>query len=316
MMMNALQLLALGITQAAAHSARAAFTHSSSPSIDRLSFRSTFCRGPNAACGVLRRPTPATAVRAQAPVADADAGFAEFRDPKTGEEMTLAQKEELYLDSIAGFYDSSDANPMLSDEQYEELKLDLAFSDSKVARLSKDEIKYLIAQRKYAAGTPMMTDKEFDELRLQLRARNSILAYHASPSCKVETGTCKMDLRPDSGKQLLLYTPAAAASILVFTELTYYLKNWDPLITFVLGSPFLFLATKLVTEQVIFQNPLITSTVCPSCNAFQTVYFGDILFAFTEKGSVPSTLEFKCSNCKIDLVADREKMLIETPAKV
>lgn len=234
----------------------------------------------------------------------------EFKDPKTGETMTLAGKEELFLDTLDAFYNGG-TSP-LTDDQYEALKLDLQFSDSRIGLFSKDELRYLIAQKRYRDGNSIISDEEWDKLRLDLKAKNSIVAYHETPKCSVETGTCKMDMQPDDGKNALLYVPALSLCLFLYTEITFYLYNWDPLIMLLLGSPFLFLAAKLITEQVLFQDPLIVSAVCPSCSSYMNVFFGDIIFI---QGTRPTTQKFKCSNCKIELIADREKLLLETPPK-
>jgi hypothetical protein len=73
-------------------------------------------------------------------------------DVATGERKIIgfAEKEKLYLDCLDAYY--NDEKPVLSDEEYKQLKTDLDFEGSKLTAFSQDEIKFLIANKR-CAGT-------------------------------------------------------------------------------------------------------------------------------------------------------------------
>lgn len=78
-------------------------------------------------------------------------------DPVTGEKKMLAldEKEKLYLECLDAFYNEG-GKKLLSDDEYEQLKLDLDFEGSKVATYSKDEVLFVIAN-KYTKNSPPNT---------------------------------------------------------------------------------------------------------------------------------------------------------------
>ena len=127
-------------------------------------------------------------------------------DVKTGERsrIGLDEKEKLYLDCLDAFY--NDEKPVLGDSEYETLKTDLQFEGSRIAAFSKDEIKYLIANKRFVMGKPFLSDSEYDSLRRKLKTAGSPVVLHEAPSCKVD-GTCRFDMKVDEGKQRLLYLP-------------------------------------------------------------------------------------------------------------
>jgi hypothetical protein len=71
-------------------------------------------------------------------------------DVATGERKIIgfAEKEKLYLDCLDAYY--NDMKPVLSDEQYQQLKSDLEFEGSKLTAFSSDEIKFLVANKRCA----------------------------------------------------------------------------------------------------------------------------------------------------------------------
>lgn len=94
--------------------------------------------------------------------------------------LTLAAREKLYLDATALFH--NDGVRLLSDDDYDQLKNDLAFEGSNVGLMSRDEIRFMVAAARYAEGRPIMSDSEFDSLRRKLKGTNSkvsILSFAA-----------------------------------------------------------------------------------------------------------------------------------------
>jgi hypothetical protein len=100
-----------------------------------------------------------------------------------GRELPLAAKERLFIESIACFY--NDEKPMLSNDDYERLKLDLEFDASKYVTMSKEELKFVIASSRYREGKPIMTDDAYDDLRKKLKKANSMAVIHDAPTCTV-----------------------------------------------------------------------------------------------------------------------------------
>ena len=94
----------------------------------------------------------------------------------------------------------------------------------------------------------------------------------------------------------------------------------DPILSVILGAAPAYFFGAWFTENIFAQKPLVTQASCPECQYLFTIYFGD-LFAVQSDGIVPggvpgNTVECKCPqpSCKIDLEADREKMLLITTA--
>jgi len=248
----------------------------------------------------------------QLKAADTNTALSEFSgvDASGNQVTSLNAKENLYLDCCAAF--NVDGKTAISDEEYEQLKTDLTFEGSKVMLMSREEIKFMVAARRYREGRPIMSNEEFDGLRKKLKARNSPAVLHDEPRCQVDSAdgkVCKSDLYPDDGKNALLYAPAAVLTALLFNEGAFWLKGWDPILSLVLGSPFIIAATYILTNYIYFQNPYITKLSCPDCGTPQNVYFGDILFV---NGKVQPVVTTQCVNkaCGATLEADREKMVV------
>ena len=102
---------------------------------------------------------------------------------EAGKELPLAAKERLFIESIACFY--NDEKPMLSNDDYERLKLDLEFEASKYVTMSSEELKFVIASSRYREGKPIMADDAYDALRKKLKAMNSMAVIHDAPTCTV-----------------------------------------------------------------------------------------------------------------------------------
>merc|ERR1712046_143068 len=122
-------------------------------------------------------------------------------------------KEKLFLDCLDSYYNEG-GKQLIPDDDYEKLKMDLSFSESKLASYSSDEIKYLLANKRWKMGKPSMEDKAYDELRKNLKAAGSTIALRDDGSCNVKDGVCKNDLRVDKGKTRLLYLPGVAAGLI------------------------------------------------------------------------------------------------------
>merc|ERR1719182_1328709 len=79
-------------------------------------------------------------------------------DPVTGEQKTLAldEKEKLYLECLDAYY-NEDGKQLLGNEEYEQLKLDLDFDGSIFTTYTKDEIRFVLANKRYKMGKPSIS---------------------------------------------------------------------------------------------------------------------------------------------------------------
>ena len=65
--------------------------------------------------------------------------------------LTLAAREKLYLDATAQYH--LDGTRLIEDEDYDQLKNDLAFEGSNVGLMSRDEVKFMVSHDFLALST-------------------------------------------------------------------------------------------------------------------------------------------------------------------
>jgi len=254
------------------------------------------------------------------PVVADSAIYDEFlsTDAVTGERkrIGLADKEKLYLSCIESFYLGGEA--VLGDEEFDQLKEDLSFEGSEVVAFSQNEIKFLIANKNYQAGNPTLSDADYDKLRKQLRSEGSVVVLHDAPTCRVDTGVCKMDARVDEAKQRLLYFPGTAAGLVLLCELSFWTLHIDPLLSLAIAALPSYFFGVWFTENVFAQKPLVASSACPECNYLLTIYFGDLFNVQSEGAAGPPQPEVDliCPSCKCQLKASRDTMIVQTLPKV
>lgn len=226
-------------------------------------------------------------------------------DPVTGERTAIAldEKEKLYLECLDAFYNEN-GKQLLGDEEYDQLKLDLDFEGAKIATFSKDEIQFVLANKRYKMGKPVLSDSDYDALRARLKAAGSTVVIHEGAKCDID-GQCKSDLAIDAGKTRLLYLPGTLGGLLLVQEAFFWTVGLDPIISSILGLIPAYFFGIWFTENIFAQKPLVTQSSCPNCGYLQNVFFGD-LFNVATDGLVPNALtidevECKCPNCKIDV---------------
>ena len=91
----------------------------------------------------------------------------------------------------------------------------------------------------------------------------------------------------------------------------------DPILSVLLGSVPAYFFGVWFTENVFAQRPLVTQGSCPDCQFVFNIFFGDLFNVASDgiagpKGPPADVQQCKCPSCKIDLEADREKMLLIT----
>lgn len=204
---------------------------------------------------------------------------------------------------------------MLSDDEFDLLKEDLTWNGSPMVIMNRKEAQYLSAVQAYLKGEPEMNDKDFDKLKQDLLDEGSKFAVQTEPKCYIDTGICKVTLQEDKFRSNLLYLPALAiVSILwlgVGFELLNPLISLNPLVLAILGSPIVYVATKAITENFIFQDKFLVYGPCPSCQYENRVYFGNILGVegFTTEA------RSKCPNCKTEFTVQRNTLRASTLPK-
>jgi len=273
------------------------------------------------ACRVAQLPLrPAIATRLVPPmmVEVDNAFFDEYvqTDPATGERtpLELGEKERIYLECLDSYYNEG-GKQLLPDDEYEQLKSDLNFEGASITTLSKDEIQFVLANKRFKMGKPVMNDGEYDALRKRLKEAGSKVIIHDAAACNLDTGVCKADLRVDEAKQRLLYIPGTSLGLLLGCEVLFWTVHTDPLISILISALPAYFFGAWFTENIFAQKPLVTTAACPQCNVLLTTYFGDLFNVATDKfipnAPLPGdTVEFDCPECKSALTADRSQMII------
>ena len=67
-------------------------------------------------------------------------------------------------------------------------------------------------------------------------------------------------------------------------------------------------AAKQLTENVVFEDPLIASGPCPSCGAENRVFFGNVLGVQGDQEQAA----IKCTNCKTGMTIKRSTLRVST----
>jgi len=195
------------------------------------------------------------------------------------------------------------------------LKEDLQWNGSPLVVLNRNEAKYLAAMEAYLKGKPIMDDTEFDTLKRELKEAGSKFAVDTEPKCYIDTGVCKVTLQEDKFRSNLLYLPAGIILSIgwlgIGFELIEPLIRLNPIVLILLGAPLIYNGSKIITEDFIFENKLIAYGPCPSCEAENRVYFGNILGV----EGFSDVAEVKCGNCKTDFTVQRATLRASTLPK-
>jgi len=227
--------------------------------------------------------------------------------------LTVEEKERIFLDSLQAYY--FDNRQMLNDEEFDLLKEDLQWNGSGVTQMNRKEARYLAAVQAYMKGTPDMSDTEFDSLKNELMEASSVFAVSTEPKCYIDTGICKVTMQEDNFRTNLLYLPAGSILALVWLGLGFEviepIIRLNPVFLALLGAPLVVSGSKFITENLIFPNNFVVYGPCPSCQAANRVYFGDILGVegFSDVASV------KCPNCKSPFTVQRNTLRASTLPK-
>ncbi|XP_039142052.1 PGR5-like protein 1B, chloroplastic [Dioscorea cayenensis subsp. rotundata] len=235
---------------------------------------------------------------------------------KKAEKRTIGEMEQEFLQALQSFY--YDKEPIMSNEEFDNLKEELMWEGSSVVMLSPDEQKLLEASMAYASGNPIMTDAEFDELKMRLRKEGSDIVQEG-PRCSLRSRKVYSDLSVDYFKMFLLNVPAAVVALGLFFflddltgfEITYLLELPEPfsfIFTWFAAVPLIFWLSQAFTNAIL-KDFLILKGPCPNCSTENVSFFGTILSI----SSGGSTNTVKCSNCATTMVYDSRARLITLP---
>lgn len=227
--------------------------------------------------------------------------------------LTLAEKERIFLDALQSYY--VNGRQLLPDEEFDLLKEDLSWNGSKLVQMNRNEAKYLAAMQAFNSGTPMMSDAEFDALKTTLKEEESKFAVSTEPKCYIDSGICTVTMKEDNFRNNLLYLPAGVILFIgwlgIGFEIIEPFIRVNPLLLIALGTPGIVAGSKIITEDYLFPNNKIVYGPCPSCEAENRIYFGNIL---TVEG-FDDVAEVKCPNCKVQFSVQRESLRASTVPK-
>jgi len=236
-------------------------------------------------------------------------------DKATGEtiRLTIQEKERIFLDALQSYY--ATGRQVLSDEEFDLLKEDLTWNGSEMVVMNRKEVRFLSSIQAYLKGDPIISDTEFDQLKAELKEESSRFAVSREPKCYIDTGICTVTLKEDKFRSNLLYLPVGglltAAWLGFGYEVIEPLIRLNPIVLLALGAYPIATGTLSLTNNFVFQNAKIVYGPCPSCEAENRVYFGDILFVegFSDVASV------KCTNCKTEFQVQRKSLRASTIPK-
>lgn len=222
--------------------------------------------------------------------------------PRNGRrlELSLQEKESLFLDAVQAYFRGS---PILSNAEFDALKEELTWQGSDVISLERDEFRFLDAAKAYERGNAIMSDEEFDKLKNKLMNQGSFVAIQRGPRCSIKRQITFSDVITDKRRTFALYLPAGLLMSLFWLSFSYELTplhQVDPVISLILGSPIIVLASRFLTGLVVPEAEIMVGD-CPSCGRRTHVLFGNVL----NQTGFQDNADVKCDKCKAKLKVDR-----------
>lgn len=232
------------------------------------------------------------------------------------QKRSLGEKEQDFLNALASFY--YDGKPVMSNEEFDNLKEELIWEGSRVAVLSAEEQRFMEASMSYAEGKNYVSDEAYDELKRQLQEQNSKVVQQG-PRCSLRSRTMYSDCQPDYVKITALNLPNVVLVLLALfafddytgfkvTQLLELPQPWSIIIVWGIVLPSIFLAASALTN-IVLKDALILKGPCPSCGTQASTYFGDIL---TVRGNREKNT-VTCDNCKakMDFLAPKRQIIVQ-----
>eukprot|EP00244_Chara_vulgaris_P009611 TRINITY_DN414_c0_g1_i1.p1 TRINITY_DN414_c0_g1~~TRINITY_DN414_c0_g1_i1.p1 ORF type:complete len:333 (+),score=56.13 TRINITY_DN414_c0_g1_i1:148-999(+) len=229
-------------------------------------------------------------------------------------QKSLGEMEKEFLEALQSFY--YDGKPIMSNEEFDNLKQELLWEGSSVAILSPEEQKFLEVSMAYRDGRSIISDEDYDKLKKELKKQGSKVVL-GGPRCSLRSRKVYSDLTVDYLRMTLLNLPAVivALGIVFFLdditgfEITYLLELPEPysfLFTWLVVLPSTYVIARALTD-IVIKDPLILKGPCPECGHENITFFGTILTVAGNSG----VNEVQCAACKAELLYDREKAQIE-----
>ena len=128
-----------------------------------------------------------------------------------------------------------------------------------------------------------------------------------------QTGICTATFAHDNFRNNLLYLPAISILSLLWLGIGYEIVGGriNPLVLGAFGTPAILSGAKAITDNLIFPNNYVAYGACPTCEAENRIYFGDILGVegYNKEGKI------KCTNCKSEIIVQRRSLRASTLPK-
>lgn len=128
-----------------------------------------------------------------------------------------------------------------------------------------------------------------------------------------QTGICTATFAHDNFRNNLLYLPAISILSLLWLGIGYEIVGGriNPLVLGAFGTPAILSGAKAITDNLIFPNNYVAYGACPTCEAENRIYFGDILGVegYDKEGKI------KCTNCKEEIIVQRRSLRASTLPK-
>ncbi|KAK9801394.1 hypothetical protein WJX73_005958 [Symbiochloris irregularis] len=229
---------------------------------------------------------------------------------------SLGEKEQQFLNALASFY--YDNEPVMTNEEFDNLKEELLWEGSSIAVLSPAEQRFMEASMAYTGGKGYLSDEDYDALKRELQDQNSKVVQQG-PRCSLRSRTMYSDARPDYLKITALNIPNVVLVLLTLfavddytgfeiTQLMELPQPWSIIVVWGLVLPVVFLVASAITN-IVLKDALILKGPCPKCNVENSTYFGDIL---TVRGNRDKNT-VNCTNCKAEMtfLSSKRQIIIQ-----
>eukprot|EP00931_Biecheleriopsis_adriatica_P019891 TRINITY_DN13431_c0_g2_i1.p1 TRINITY_DN13431_c0_g2~~TRINITY_DN13431_c0_g2_i1.p1 ORF type:complete len:555 (+),score=102.87 TRINITY_DN13431_c0_g2_i1:73-1737(+) len=252
------------------------------------------------------------------------------------EDCSRAQLEEMYVDVIWSYY--NDGVQLLSDDQYDKLKMELEWEGSGFPFLRSYEIKFVKASLSYWRGKPKFSDEEWQELKRQVKesgSRKDVTAFllyskgqqeldgETFKNMRAEMAKLGVDVRESGAqarKQLMevssadntlsndivevasMYSALFALPFVICTAFAWFLSPSLGVSSIAVGV----LGGAVLTSQLVsfldLQDAKILKGRCPSCESELKLGVG---------GAAQSKeVAHKCIECGLKMTIDAESQRI------
>eukprot|EP00746_Dinoflagellata_sp_MGD_P136766 gnl/MRDRNA2_/MRDRNA2_70641_c0_seq1.p1 gnl/MRDRNA2_/MRDRNA2_70641_c0~~gnl/MRDRNA2_/MRDRNA2_70641_c0_seq1.p1 ORF type:complete len:606 (+),score=96.22 gnl/MRDRNA2_/MRDRNA2_70641_c0_seq1:132-1949(+) len=257
----------------------------------------------------------------------------------TLELCTPSQMEVMYIDALWDYYEKGKTT--LSDDQFDQLKMELNWQGSGFPTLRRSEIKFVEAALAYARGQPILNDEEYEKLKNDVKSNGkrrevtSFLLYvkgmqalepEQFAKLAMEMGEQGIKISPTGAACTLSDTPTTLQSDVLDTIQMYTALGVVPTII-TTGSYFLLVLllqgiqgeiadaaglsiagvagiglTSILVNYLGLTSPQILKGVCPCCEGELRELTGDFR---------PKRFDVKCKACKTTVGFNADTLMIE-----